>query len=238
MATFNYYLREKLKQHKTNDPRSIHLVVNWTPERGKRSRLVTSTTIKTSILDWDVNKQAIKDRKVVAYRELNNQFLGKFKSEAVRLYNGFIRENDRFPFKDELKSLYGRELTLLGKTESAGKKHTLLSFIDEFIVKSKTRANLNTGKTISPSTIQSYKRTLKYLKEYHEIKPISFDSIDLKFYNEFYAFLMEKQFSTNTIGKLFKEIKVFMNEALEEGLTENKAWKSKKFRRYRSSTDS
>ena len=63
-----------------------------------------------------------------------------------------------------------------------------------------------------------------------EYGSIDFDSIDLDFYYAFLEFMtIEKNYSTNTIGKYIRNLKTIMYEAYERKLTDNDAFKSNKF---------
>ena len=73
-------------------------------------------------------------------------------------------------------------------------------------------------------TKKAIRQTIKKLKEYQTFsnKEIGFESIDLDFYNHFLEFLTkEKDLKQSTIGSHIKNIKVFMREAFERGLTKN-----------------
>ncbi len=109
-------------------------------------------------------------------------------------------------------------------------KATLFSFIPDLI----------TNSAKQPNTLKNYKQTFVKLQEYcKETKcNLDFEDIDLNFYNSFTKFLNEKGFSTNTIGGFIKNIKVFMNEALDRGFHKNREYLNKKFRVIEENTDS
>jgi integrase len=96
---------------------------------------------------------------------------------------------------------------------------------------SKTRIS-KAGKPISASTIRIYGNVRDRLIEFQEKKKfrIDFDTIDLDFYYAFLEFMtIEKNYSTNTIGKYIRNLKTIMYEAYERKLTDNDAFKSNKF---------
>ena len=108
-----------------------------------------------------------------------------------------------------------------------GKKErlTLFAFIDSFIdsVSSSKKA----------STISVYRTTVKHLLafEKHSRQKLDFESMNLDFYNDFSDYLIrEKGFSTNSIGKYIKTIKVFLNEATDRGINQKLDFKSKRFK--------
>src|SRR2546423_1811438 len=107
-------------------------------------------------------------------------------------------------------------------------KHTspsskdLISFA-EYIVESTDR---------SKGTKKQLKQAIRNLKEFKiaSKRSMHFDSVDLDFYDEFVDFLLKKNYGKNTIGTLIKNVKVFMNEAVDRKLTSNLQFKSKRFR--------
>lgn len=88
------------------------------------------------------------------------------------------------------------------------------------------------GKKLSAITVKGYLTTLNHLIQYQGKTSLSinFDQIDLKFYKGFTNYMHEKNYSTNTVGKNIKNIKVFMKEAFKRGLTTNKFYEDEDFR--------
>lgn len=120
--------------------------------------------------------------------------------------------------------------------------NNLVDYIQHIIDKSKAgKRTLRNGKPYANTTLKSY-NTLKnaikrYLKE--KKKPLlCFNDIDVDFYQDFqdYIYHYEKK-SDNHFGTLIKNIKVMMNEALEEGLHQNVKYKSKRFKKVQLEVD-
>ena len=104
-------------------------------------------------------------------------------------------------------------------------KQSLFEFIDSYI---KSVKALRTA-----STIQVYNNTLNHLKAFKDFsrKNIDFETINLDFYNDFTDYLIkEKDFSSNTVGKVVKTLKTFLNEATERGINTKLDFKSKRFK--------
>jgi len=116
----------------------------------------------------------------------------------------------------------------LGKKD-VQKQMSLFSFIDSLISNS----------TKKQGTIIHYKQTLRILKEYcsFESKNISFEDINLNFYESFVSYLYSREYAENTIGGYIKNIKVFMNEAIERKLTNNTEFRSRRFKKTQETTD-
>ena len=121
-------------------------------------------------------------------------------------------------FKTELVNI------LRPKPAEEPKQKTFLGAIQEYID--------TTSK--APRTKLSYGTTLKVLKDYQETlkKPITFDSINMDFYDHFVNYLtFDKSFAKNTIGGHIKEIKVFMDYCNDKGYTTNQGHRHRKFKK-------
>jgi len=118
-----------------------------------------------------------------------------------------------------------KELDLTFKTHKNQTDTTsemeLMSFIPYFIKTS----------TKTVGTKRNYNQVLQNLQEYEQAKKtkLTFDKIDIDFYNDFVLFLQSKRFSPNTIGTRIKILKTFMNEAYERNLHRNIDYKKKAF---------
>jgi integrase len=101
-------------------------------------------------------------------------------------------------------------------------KQGLLKFIEELIENGNRKEN----------TQKQWKQTLRKLVEYKAAtqKEVDFDTIDLDFYNGFLSFLNREGYSKNSIGGFIKDIKVFMNEAVDRKLTHNLEYRNRKFK--------
>ncbi|MBK5721360.1 site-specific integrase, partial [Dysgonomonas sp. Marseille-P4677] len=81
------------------------------------------------------------------------------------------------------------------------------------------------------STNKTYKQLHRDLEEYEKGKnrKLSFDRIDIDFYNSYISFLQKKGYSPNTVGTRIKILKTFMNEAYERGLHNNLDYRKRAF---------
>lgn len=105
----------------------------------------------------------------------------------------------------------------------------LNDFIESYIKTSSYKYN----------TIKQYKTAFKQLKEYQIDRKVSIDfgDVNLDFYNDFNKYLIERNYSLNSIGTILKNIKVFMNEAVERGLTKNLDFRNKRFKTFSENTE-
>jgi len=168
-----------------------------------------------------------KQTKNFLYENFNTT-LNNIESTIVDLHRK-LRNDENIPTPEKLRY----ELNvLLGKGPLTGKMN-LVNFANTVINESINGARLTKGgKKISPFTIKSYNSTLNHLKKYQEEvnKEIDIDSIGLKFYKHFTEYFNEKNYSTNTIGKNVKNLKVFLKEAYKRGITKNQDFLDEDFR--------
>ena len=96
-----------------------------------------------------------------------------------------------------------------------------------------TRVHLSKGTPMAPKTIFQFENLKRHLENYQKAKKtkIEFDKIDLTFYNDFVEYLTTKlKLAPNTIGKLITNLKVFLREAFDEGITTNNIFANRRFR--------
>lgn len=226
MASVKFNLRQKDK--KTSP---IFMCVYYGASKIAINKTTGAEYQKTVYLKYSVdesvevkywNSRECRAKKTTAYpdsRALNARLndIEKKTIEAIRdmqvenipLNNDTIREKMDELFrshKDKTGAIAGKEL---------------MSFIPKFIE--------NSIKT--ESTKRSYSRVYKDMKEYEEDKSTSltFNRIDIDFYNSFVSFLQSKGYAPNTIGTRIKVLKTFMNEAYDRNLHKNLDYKKKSF---------
>lgn len=103
----------------------------------------------------------------------------------------------------------------------------------------KSIAEYKTTCSRAPKTKVSYQSTINTLNDYNDYqksgnnkKDISFEDINLDFYESFMNYLvMVKKFAKNTIGRDIKNIKVFMNYANDKGYSTNQGHRHRKFKK-------
>lgn len=97
----------------------------------------------------------------------------------------------------------------------------------------------NRGKEKSTGIKKAYQVTLTHLKGFEKATGhrVDFDTIDLSFYYKFVGYLESIGNVPNTIGGRIKNLKTFMAEAVDLGLTTNMAFKNKKFTKPENDTD-
>lgn len=235
MASIKFYIRSTNKDSMA----TIHLSVSL--GRGKQFYLDSGLKVLTDA--WSNSVQGIKPR----YR-----FSDSYPQEMGAQLTNSLLELKKFINTKISEDVHGR-LTLetmkalittfhhpkktcrkrTSKDESFPGPETLLHFIERYAEEIGNGKRLNRDKLrYSRYTIKNYQGFLVQFKLYCEIKKreYDFEDIDLHFYDQFVSHFTNKGYSINTIGRHVKELKIIMRTAYEEGLTENKAVESRKFR--------
>ena len=162
---------------------------------------------ETNIL---INKIKISIMELVRDLQIRGQLTSRNISEGVRL----IRENKTKPIISKEKDM------------------RFINYINKHI-----EGNIGIKKQ---ATIIQYKYCLSVIKGYEQRKKskLTFDNIDLDFYNDFLKYCTtELKLSTNSIGKLIKNIKMWMGVAYEQKMHTNTQYASKLFKKPTEETD-
>ena len=217
MAVVNYYLKDN--DVKNSKPTLIYLSFYY---EGKRLRI----SIKEKILAKNWNQEDQKARRSEEGHAQLNQRLEKLTSDYQKAYRILLSLNKKIT-PDSLIEQVDEINNVVNKSNK-----TLMGFINDYIETAVYK--------VKHGTIKSYKTTQSVLKKFqaHRRKRIDFDSIDLNFHDEYTAYLSKNlNYSGNTVGKHVKNLKVFMGEAKERGLTNNTDYLKKGFRVFKEDID-
>lgn len=206
MATANFYLDRSDRFEKC----PIFLVYQ---HQGKKFKIFTKE--KTEKKAWNFDKQRVK-KNYTGSTEINRNI-----DELEALLMKIVRDAS-FKSIDPLPSYVKDELfkEVNGIEDKEEIKPELKTEFQTFIDASSTLKSYN--------TIRSYKSTLQKITDFEKKtkKKVSFDSIDLEFYEKFRKYLIsECKLLNNSIGKHIKILKTFLNYAVEKGVNQNLAYK-------------
>ncbi|MBN8837089.1 MAG: site-specific integrase [Sphingobacteriia bacterium] len=201
-----------LKEPKATKETLVYLLYN---SNGVRVKVTTGRKIHPKY--WNPETQRAKQVKDFPHSQFNN---------VLKTLDGLINKreldliNEGKPITPE--NLKKPIIEYLNKETTAFSRLTFKQFIEDYIKKS----------TKKPNTIKQYNTSSNRLKSYetNRRKNIDFDDVNLEFYEDFNRYMIEKNYSLNSIGTSVKNIKVFMNEAVEKGLTKNLEFRNKKFK--------
>ncbi len=180
------------------------------------------------------NKETQRAKQTGKFKEHSefNARLNNIESDIRNVYRKYINDHGRVPAPATLKPFLDKEIRRI-EVEKANDK-TFFAFFDQFINRSKegTRLDTRTKKNIVYNTTKGYISTCNHLKEFEKKfkNRIDFETIDLDFYNAYITYLTKDvKLSNNTIGDHIKRLKTVLNEATEQGINKNLAFRSRYF---------
>jgi len=213
MATVRFYLRDK----KTN-PSAIRGRLNYDGE-------MFPFTIGYSInpKNWNQKKQLVTQGERAA-DDINVHLLEK-KQEVLRIHDELKRE----------KRLSNESLERTLDGEKDPKKLTLYQHIENElnIIKSKEDRRIAERKQKRKYMHIRYSKCFERLKEFAKKKyrrSLSFDDIDLNFYERYIEFLRDYPLAENSINGEIKRLKRFLNLGIIKKIHDNLAFKSVEFK--------
>lgn len=217
MASYNYYLKDS--KSKTVTP--IYLLFD---DGVNRCKLYVQQSVTPK--DWNAEKQEAR-KSLQGFSDFNFK-LNKIRAKCEALHTELTKEGKftveilKVKFKTYLDELNNRK-----KQNTTGENKTfenLSDFAKHYID--------SVEKTKNSNTILHNRQTLRLLKEFETEKrrKVTFERVNLDFYNDFVEFLTGKKLSPNTIGKHIRNLKLFLNEATERGINTKFDYKSKRFK--------
>ncbi|KAA9038451.1 site-specific integrase [Ginsengibacter hankyongi] len=201
-----------LKEPTCKEPTLIYLFFRF-----NNQRLKYSTGEKIHPKFWNKEKQRAKETKSFPTYASLNVTLDNLTTNVKETYRELVNAN-KTPTPYKLKDALDMSLF----KEDYAQKTTFLKFISELI----KQPNLN------ENTLKQWKQTFRKLQEYKSYtkKEVDFDTIDMNFYNGFINFLTKENYTKNSIGGFIKNVKIFMNKAVERNLTKNLEYRNKRFK--------
>lgn len=211
-------------------------------------RQKTGLMIVPKIWDKRSNEREIKkfSRNDVVMKALRD-------SEEIRLtINEYLDKDialDKDMVRDIIHSVIYREQIQAEKDaeneakrmEEERNRVTLNKFISQFLdeIQNGSR-HTESGKNYSASTVKCIKHGLVVFQKFQKDRrrEYDFDDIDLKFYNQYTAWLRRCNYNINSIGKYVQQLKMILDVSYSEGYHKNDIWKDKRFKGKRIEVDS
>ena len=201
-----------LENGNARNPTLIYLFFTF-----NKSRLKYSTGQKVPPKYWNFEKQRVKVVSAFRQAESINMLLDSLEGDVSNCYRTLLLEGIT-PTPEHLRARLNESL----KKEDSSTKD-LADFAERVLEASNRKEG----------TKRAIKQTIRNLKEFKAKtgKSLHFDAIDLDFYDAYLEYAKCAGYSQNTIGTHIKNIKVFMREAFERGLTKNVFFRSKRFKK-------
>ena len=141
----------------------------------------------------------------------------------------------------EAREAQKRKAEEKARKEAEAKRMTLNKYIDIYIEQVSNGARqTDQGRNYAYSTVKAIKQAMKQFKLFQEEtgRTYDFKDIDMNFYYDYTAYLKNKNYAINSVGKCVKELKAILYTAEIEGHHNNSVWKDKKFKGTRVDIDS
>jgi integrase len=182
-----------------------------------------------SIESYDFNKEAVKKSAKTNYNKINKR-ISDFEAKAQDLINELSESGSLPPHEHlrlELDKIY-KPTKIITPTNPDEAPKEFFPFINFFIKTSNRKYNTQkTYNTLKNNLLEFQKDKSTYL---------TFDKIDIDFYNSFVEYLTARGLAKSTIGTRIKILKTFMGEAHERGITVPSDYTKKSFKKPNSET--
>lgn len=233
MATTSFLV----KSNRKNQPATIYIRFR----HGREIDLSAPTELTVFPEYWSNKSQRFKAK--IFYTDHftesdKNGIEEKLRDLKNHIYKSFNETPDQIS-KDWLKKTVAKF-----HNKNARKDESLNEYIDRFIneIESGTRLFNHNNKIgrYRKGTIKNYKGFKSQFDEFQlaKKKQYNFKDIDLDFYSSFTSFLIQKNYSPNTIGRMIKNLKVIVRESRDEGLHSFTFIEQKDFKTIRNQTAS
>lgn len=226
----NFYLKDSRSKNET----LIYCLLRY-----QNLRVKHYTNRKIDPKHWNSKEQAV--RKSHPNSPELNHWLNKIRTYLDKIElewsgdhdgNGIVPVIPPSYFKRRLDEYFSK--TTKEQRQNLNQK-TLWGYYETFLIRMKdgSRVNLSKGTPIARKTIFQFENLKRHLQNFEKYKKVrlEFENIDLSFYNTFVQYLTTKlNLSPNTIAKLITNLKVFLREAFDEGVTNNNIFTNRRFR--------
>lgn len=218
MPDVNFYLQ---KPKATRKEYLIYLQMKYGGEK-----LVYFFGQNIAPANWNKKKQRAKSNAGTTAdgKYYVNDLLDNLERECLKAYNELVKNGTPSPesIRTRLQAFMDQD-----RVKQQESKTGLFGLIQKFVDNEISYR----GRQRQDNTTRTYNTTLNHLKKFVQKNKavLDYDSITLDFYNQYVTYLRKQGLNVNSIGRDIKNIKTFMNEAVDMGYTTNLQFKHKKF---------
>ncbi|GAB5398961.1 MAG: site-specific integrase [Aureisphaera sp.] len=215
-----FSLKESIRSLEKNPKKESLILMHFS---SKNRRFKKSIGYKCPLLHWDVKKQKVKTGKGM----MQNAYKINKRIDDIRVFT----EKELSNMVSDVGTIDLEKLSQLVSSKIKSKDNeedTIKSYVVNYaknLIESKRNR-------INVTTFRSYNQTIKLLELYEKSysDKLKFDHINLTFYRSFVDLLEDEEYSLNSIGKHIKNLKIFLNDALVNGITSNTIFKHRAFK--------
>jgi site-specific recombinase XerD len=231
MATVSFRLNQGRKIQEFNKEQTIYF-------RYRTKDFSFEAPIKSKVIfdDWDVKKQEVKNRSHVIARDVINELITDLKKRFLSFDND-NNKNGIIPTRELIKKHFDAYWQT-PETKTTEQTITFFEFVNNYIDEATIKPNPITKKPLSKNTLKDYRLTRNVLQQfYNEVYKFDFKDINSDWYDNFNAWCNKKGFKDNYKGKHIKTLKTFLNNALENEITNNRNHQTRAFSVFKEDTD-
>jgi len=223
MATVKFSLRNPIKNKRCS--------INYYVSIARGTRIRGTTNINIFPEHWNPDTQLLRNKiDVSKIRDEINEKLKYFDSfvyKKLNNYNSLDPKEKQRLLKNDIEIYFNKK-----KESKENKPLSLLEFYNWYIEYYKSHPLPTTGKNMRNTSAKTYKSAYKLIKQFNDyIYNIDYNTITLKFYDDFVSFLVDKDYSLNYIGAQIKLLKTIMNTSFEKDLHQSLDFKKKHFKK-------
>lgn len=229
------------------DPRADRPTLISLYYRYNNTRFVYSTGLTVEPYQWDIDKhrahttqKSRKDREthqtinagIERHQAALKTILTRMQLAKVPLTNATL--------KDHLDTEMGKVRKPKPAPVVAVVEESFIEFIDRFVEQARNGQRLNSKNArYSPFTLAGYLKLKRLLQEYQKQTghPINYPDYSIEFYKSFKLWLTDRNLTKNYIGSLFKDLKILLKQAHNDGLHTNTIFQHKDFKKFSENTD-
>jgi len=220
-GVIRFSLKESIKSLELT-PKTESLIMLHFASKGERFK--KSIGYKCSLNEWDTTKQRIKTGKGMMTNAYEiNAFINKVQGFTEEELSIMIKDGGLIDL-ERMSYLVGCKINGTEKDNEIKQNEKLIYYSKKLLEEKKNHIKIATYRACN----QTIKMLEKFEKKHSNF--LKFDNIDLSFYRGFVTFLENENYSVNSIGKHIKNLKIFLNDALTNGVTNKVIFKSKSFK--------
>ncbi|WP_405608357.1 phage integrase SAM-like domain-containing protein [Polaribacter sp. Asnod1-A03] len=220
-GVIRFSLKESMKSLESM-PKKESLIMFHFASKGKRFK--KSIGFKCSLSHWDSTKHRVKTGKgMMANAYKVNAFINDIQTFAEDELSAMVKDNSSIDL-ERLSYLLNCKING-SESDKEQKENIKIGYYSKRLLEAKKNS-------ISITTYRSYNQTIRLLGLYENKYSVTlkFDDIDLSFYRKFVTLLENEDYSLNSIGKHIKNLKLFLNDALINGVSRNIIFKNRGFK--------
>ena len=207
MPQFNYYLEKRKDKEGNIIEKNVPILFSFCFDGNRLKSTVGERIDKNR---WDVKNERVKSGK--SKLDVNN-ILDDFREKVFSIYRqGILLKEDVTP-----------QYIIRKLREDKTKGKSIIEYYEEFIKISKN--------TVAYGTLKNYKAVKTHLSDYIEKKrkALRFEDFDHSLFEDLNAyFITDKKMTNNTIVRIIKNLKRFLNWGIEKGYHSNEKFRSYK----------